>query len=219
MAFPSGDGSSPLAGMVGAWPVSPSYMRTVTAAWGVVSRVLECSGYQPLMPDLLPELPHEADEEAAGVARVLRGWGRTGAALPLHYHLTRPRSPAPDGAPRAEVGAFSALRDVDESARQLGTDFQIVRDLTEALDLSHAGHQLLSAGGSRHVTGVYVSATDGSRVQLATLTDYGEEPGLLADFHVAGPESTPVRMTALHIHLTALADQLIRRNPGLEVRP
>lgn len=217
MELPRVDETGPLAEVVGAWPVSPAYMRTVTATWSLAVKVLESSGYQPLLPDLLPNVPRDDSAETEQIARAFRDWGERGAALPLHYHLTRASSPAQDGSPRAVVSAFSALRDADESSRQLASDSRTVREFIEALGLCFAGDELTLADSTCQVMATFVLAGR-ERVQIAAATDYGASPGLAAGFRAGLSEGASARLTALRFDLTGLAGLLVQQYPGLEVR-
>jgi hypothetical protein len=216
MVLPFGGQAAVLPTLLGQ-KVTPAYMRTATAVWNIAVRALEGAHYQHLLPDLLPDVlrgeVRDERSEAEQVARTLCGWARRGAALPLRYHLTRSRPPSPDGSPRAVVGAFSALRGAQDCARQFAADTDAVRDLLETLGIAFAGGQPQSGQESVAITGLFAEVGEMS-VQIATLTDHGEQSGLLGD----RGGHPPTWLTALRIDLTGLTGWLMQRTPGLEAR-
>lgn len=216
MVLSSVDGTGPLAEVVGVWPVSPAYMRTVTATWSLTVEVLENNGYQPLLPDLLPRVPRDDDAEAEQIARVFGEWGERGTALPLHYHLTRACPAAQDGSPRAVVSALSALSGVDGSSRQSAADAHTVREFVDALGMRFACEEPAIADGACRVT-AYCVFVGQRRVPVAVATDYGARPALAAAFGARSLDGASVRLAGLRFDLTGLAGLLVQRYPGLEV--
>lgn len=216
MVLPSNGQTAALPQVFGSWNVTPAYMRTVTAVWDIAVQALERAHYQHLLTHLLPDSLRGAvrDErsEAQEIARALCGWARRGAALPLRYHLTRSRPAAPDGSPRAVVGAFSALRGAEDCARQHTADTAAVRDLLETLGIAFDGGRPLTDESCS--TNALFATVGETSVQIATLTDHGEQPEL-----PPGQDAQPpTRLTALRIDLTGLTGWLMQRTPGLESR-
>lgn len=216
MVLPSSGHAAVLPQMFGQWTVTPAYMRTVTAVWSIAARALEHAHYQHLLTDLLPDVlrgeVRDERSEAQHIARALCGWARRGAALPLRYHLTRSRPPAPDGSLRAVVSAFSALREREDCARQHAADTDAVRDLLETLGIAFEGEQRLTDQDEPCPTTGLFAKVGQAPVQVATLTDHGEQVLPPGD-QGGGP---PTRLTALRIDLTGLTGWLMQRTPGLE---
>lgn len=206
--------------------LSPGYVRAATLVADVAAVALQGVGYDPMMPALMPPLPHGTaagsvpTSQCLQITRIFRRWIERGAALPLRYHLLWPIPTGEQDKLSVDVGAHCALATERDAAVQLAADALALECIAAALRLPFAGgEQLASADRDASVTTVfYLTAPDGAGVPFATCTrsrDGGTHPWVLRAPQSAGQ---PIPLTSLRIALTMLTDLFLDFNPQLEER-
>lgn len=202
---------------------SPGYVHATTIVADVVAVALEGVGYKPMMPALLPPLPHDIAtgsvpaSQCMQITRVFSRWLERGERLPLRYHLLWPMPSGEREKLAVDVGAHCALPAERDVSVQLRGDVQALTGISAALCLPFAGAQQLAAAGDAAVTtAFYITGSNGVGVPFATWTRGRGEGAAPWVQRLPGPDGPVVYQSSLRIALTMLADVFLDFNPELE---
>lgn len=205
---------------------SPGYVHAVTIVADVVAVALEAVGYKPMMPALLPPLPHDITtgsvpaSQCMQITRVFSRWLERGERLPLRYHLLWPMPAGEREKLSVDVGAHCALPSDRDVSVQLRRDVQALAGIAAALRLPFAGAQQLTdtAGDAAVTTAFYLTGPHRVGVPFATWTRGRGEDAAPWVQRLPEPGGPVVYQGSLRIALMMLADVFLDFHPELEAR-
>lgn len=205
---------------------SPGYVHAVTIVADVVAIALEGVDYKPMMPALLPPLPHDVTtgsvpaSQCMQITRVFARWLERGERLPLRYHLLWPMPSGEREKLSVDVGAHCALPTERDVSVQLSGDVQALTGIATALCLPFAGAEQLTAtaGDAAVTTAFYITGPNGVGVPFATWTRGQGEDAAPWVQRLPEPDGPVVYQSSLRIALTMLADVFLDFHPELEAR-